>query len=91
MSDDDTTKGADYNSIADMVATVDDGLDYDDSRDYDDNGLDKEEATKKGPGARANGMTTAGPKADGETAQVNATTGKAKADKATNVGVEKGR
>ncbi len=78
-----------YDGITDMVATVDNGLDYDDSRDYNDDGLDEEEATKKGPGARANGMTTAGPKADVETTQVNATTGKAKADKATNVGVEK--
>ncbi len=72
-----------------MVATVDNGLDYNDSRDYDDDGLDKEEATEKGPGARAGGMTTAGPKEDMETTQVDATTGKAKADKATNVGVEK--
>jgi hypothetical protein len=33
LSDNDTMKGANYNGIADMVATVDDGLDYDDSRD----------------------------------------------------------
>jgi hypothetical protein len=88
-SDNDTMKGANYDGIANMVATVDDGLNYDDSRDYDDDSLDKEEATEKGPGARADGMTTAGPKADMETTQINATTGKAKADKATNVGVEK--
>jgi hypothetical protein len=50
-----------------VVANVDDGLDDDDSLDYDDNGLNKEEATEKGPGARADGMTTAGPKADMET------------------------
>ncbi len=88
-SDDDTTKGANYDGIADMVANINNGLDYDDSRNYDDDSLDKEEATEKGPGARADGMTTAGPKADVETVQVDATTGKAKADKATNIEVEK--
>ncbi len=88
-SDNNTTEGANDDGIADVAANVDDGLDYDDSLDYDDDSLDEEEATEKGPGARADGMTTAGPKADVETAQVNATTGKAKTDKATNVEVEK--
>ncbi len=88
-SNDNTTEGANYDGIADVVANVNNDLDYDDSLDYDDDGLDKDEATEKGPGARANGMTTAGPQADVETAQVDATTGKAKADKATNVKVKR--
>ncbi len=89
MSNDDTTEGANYDGIADVVANVDDSLNYDDSLDYDDDGLNKEEATEKGPGAHADSMTTAGPKADVETTHVDTTTGKAKADKATNVEVKK--
>ncbi len=82
-------EGANYDGIADVVANVDNGLDYDDSLDYDDDSLNEEEATEKGPGARADGMTTARPKVDVETAHVDAITGKAKADNATNIEVEK--